>query len=922
MRPRITAVLLACLTVAFLGACSSPETEQELLARASTALEAGNINAATVDIKTALQKNPDSGAARLLLGEAYMRQRDPAAAVTEFRRAVENQGGIESHVRYAQARAELGETGSLLAAQAGESPPGSEDARYQAAVARAHSLNGDFDAAREALDRALSIDGDNPYVQVTEALLLLREGSGTFDGAEILARVTEAFPENDEAWSLRADVARFEKDFASAAQWYAKAADINPFRMTERLRLVLSLIELGDTDAASKRLAELEKVMPDHPGVNFSRGRMLVEAGRYEEGLQALSQVLSVLPNHAATLYIAATANIQQGNLATGQRQLTKLVRDQPGNVPARLQLASLTLRQDDPRSAERMAREVLKENSMNIAAMRILAMALASQGQYAESAQVYQEVAALLPDSAQDRAGLGAAQLMSGEAEVGTQGLKQAVAMDPGNMSLRERLIELYLAQGDGRSARDAVAEYLTVAKDQDRSRAFAAGVALQLGDEAKAKKLFEAVTANDSGNIAANSGLAILALRAGRFDEGRAYFNAALKAHPGDARTLMNLAVLEEQAGDMAAMVAALEQAVTADGSALEPRLALARYRLGQERPQEATRLLEAVRAEYPDEFDLHQLLARSYLAQEETSSAASSGRQMLRLRPEDPATLAQVARIEQLDGRPQKAAELVEKALVSAPDNVALRKLFVEILLAEEELDRALSELQKLPSAVREEPMVMAIEGRLALAQGRPADAERLFQRLFDTNPGRASLLLLSSAKWAKGEPREGKAVLENWLQDNPDDNVIRNELAARELVLGNNDAARKHYEILLAAAPENPTVLNNLAWLSRETAPEKALDYAQKAVEHSSGDIQMLDTLAMVQRSLGNVEEALMLSDRILGSGERMGPELEYHRALILLDAGLTPDAVRVLESLAGGAAFPQQAEARELLDSLR
>ena len=486
-------LVLACLFAGVLAACSAPESEEELFARASTALSEGRVNAAIVDIKTVLQQNPDNAAARGLLGETYMIQRQPAAAAVEFLRAFDNGGALEHQVRYAQALAAAADADALLALNSGDRPPAAAaDPRYLAAVARAHSLKRDFDAARVAIDRALSLDGDNPYVMTSEALVLLREGGKVFDAAEILERVTDANAANDEAWSLRADVARIEEDFASAAQWYAKAVEINPFRIAERLQLVDMHFRLGETDAADAELAQLEKLVPDHPSVCILPAVVfLVAEGEYEEGLQSLSRVLGVMPNHSGALYIAAIANAQQGNIVSAQRQLTKFIRDQPNHVPARLQLAGLHLRQSEAESAERLAREVLEEDDMNVQATRLLALALVAQGLYAESAQAYQDLASLQPDSMQDRAGLGAARLLSGDTDLGVQELEKALAMDPGNAGLRERIIAVHVALGDMDAARRAVEEYLAVADDDSRPNLLAARVALQSGNKERARAL-----------------------------------------------------------------------------------------------------------------------------------------------------------------------------------------------------------------------------------------------------------------------------------------------------------------------------------------------------------------------------------------------------------------------------------------------
>lgn len=919
MRTRIA--IFACLLAGMTAACSGPGDEQALLARAGEALQAGEIDAALLDIKTVLQQEPDNATARTLLGDSYLLQRQAAPAAAEFLRAHRVDGGVESLVRYARALAAAGDTETLLALDEEQPPEAGDAPLYHAALARAQALAGNFRSAREALQRASALDGDDPYVRASEALLLLREGGSAFDAADILARITTEHPGNAEAWSLRADVARFQRDYASAAAWYRKAAEINPFRIAERLHRIGALIELGENDTASAELADLEALEITHPGVNFARGRLLVDEGRYADAVAELNQVLALLPEHGATLYLAATANLRQDNLATAKHQLIKLGMHEPANVPARLQLASVYLRQDDARAAEDVARDILWEDSDNVAAMRVLALALVNQGEYEESERLYQKLATLSPDSADDRTALGATRLLLGETEAGAEALQEALAMDPGNARLRERLIAIHLATGDIGAARELLAAYRANAEDETRPQIFAARVALQTGDAQQARDLFESVLARDPGHINANGGLAVMALAAQDLDTARTHFEAVLEAHPDHVQTLMNLATLEERAGNTDAMVTALKRAVKADPQALRPRLAYARYRSALGDARGAITLLNEVRETHGDSYELHRLLATAYLAAGETTLAASGAGQMLRLRPADPETLALAARIEYRDGQLSAAREHGERVLESEPGNVGMRRLVIETLLAQDMPERAAEQLPKLPAAVRDSPQITFIEGRLALTLDRPEDAEPLFRKVFDAYPTGRHLLFLGTAMWLQDKHGEAIRNLEDWLREHPDDHPVRNELAAWQFAVGNEAAAGRHYRMLLDAGLESPQALNTLAWLNRETSPDRALEYARRAHELAPDSVPIIDTYAMVQRSLGNIEEALALSELANAGEKNPSPELQYNRALILIDADREKEAIDILAALVTGPEFAQQAAARTLLGQM-
>jgi len=69
-------------------ACKKQETSAELVAQAKQFEQKGDINAAMIQLKNALQANPDDGEARYMLASAYVENGDGAGAEKEIRRAI------------------------------------------------------------------------------------------------------------------------------------------------------------------------------------------------------------------------------------------------------------------------------------------------------------------------------------------------------------------------------------------------------------------------------------------------------------------------------------------------------------------------------------------------------------------------------------------------------------------------------------------------------------------------------------------------------------------------------------------------------------------------------------------------------------------------------------------------------------------
>jgi lipopolysaccharide biosynthesis regulator YciM len=174
----VTALLSAVLLIG----CGGP-SEAELIASAKEKLAANDVKGAEIQIKNALQKNPDSADARFLLGKALLDSGDARTALVELQKAIDLQAP-EHLVLPEVARAMLltGE-GSKLLAQYGETklsdPAASAD--FQTSLATAYAQEGKIDKARARLDLALKSRPGYAAALILDGRIMMSEGN--FDGA-------------------------------------------------------------------------------------------------------------------------------------------------------------------------------------------------------------------------------------------------------------------------------------------------------------------------------------------------------------------------------------------------------------------------------------------------------------------------------------------------------------------------------------------------------------------------------------------------------------------------------------------------------------------------------------------------------------------------------------------------------------------
>ena len=98
------------------------------------------------------------------------------------------------------------------------------------------------------------------------------------------------------------------------------------------------------------------------------------------------------------------------------------------------------------------------------------------------------------------------------------------------------------------------------------------------------------------------------------------------------------------------------------------------------------------------------------------------------------------------------------------------------------------------------------------------------------------------------------------------------------------------AEKQFRAVLAAQPENPEALNNLAYLMAENGGQhsEALKYAQKAKELAPDRPEYSDTLGWILYKQGLYPSAVQELERATAKGSQA--TWEYHLAMAYAKAG--------------------------------
>lgn len=908
-------IFVATLLASAIAGCSKPLSHDELLVRAGQAYQSGELNAAMIDVRTALQEQPDSASARRLHGEILLAQRAMSDAVSNFERSLQAEESAAVAALYGKALNESAQSRQFREMhEQGRFSYATDEPAYIAQVVIAGVNTRNADEAQEVLFNALEKHPDHPQLELAHAYLLIQHNRAANEAVAILQRLTEQDETFEDAWSQLGLALRLSGDQEGARAAYAKAAELNPFRFEDRIAHIMLLIDNSDYSEADQLLTELDNV--DHPSVHFARARLLLADNEARPALQKLQQVLAAQPDHIGALYLSGVANARSGNFSTAEAQLRRFLAFVPGHTEASINLAQIYLSLEEPARAETLMRGVIRNHPDNARAVNILGVAMAAQGYNSETG-LFDELVKGAPDSPLMRLQLGTQLLRSGDLKRGIDELESARDLDPNDPTIRANLVLAHLLADDEPAAQAEIDSYMEVAADQPDPHILAARLSLHQGDFAAAEQHYERALDIHPENLDSRDGLALVAMRGGDLDRALDLL--------GDAEDLdgrLKLALVHEQRDDEAALLKTLKEAAVAYPEDIDPHLTEARYYFRKAEYQKAADKAASLQQDFPDEPQVYQLLTGASLSTGQTEQALEAANHLLELVPDNARALRLAAQAELVNNNVAMAEQHLTKILENQPEDLETRKLLVEVLLQQGKLREMNEQLGLLPEGFLPEAQLLTARGRLALEAGDLDEAEQLLQTAFEREPNSASLIFLTHALALKDQIPQAIDLLANWVADHPQDGQALHQLGTLYIANGQDDRAAEVYEQLITLAAEDVIALNNLAWSYRHANQDRALALAEKAAELAPEHAAVKDTHSMVLYHRGEFGRALTSNQTALELAPQ-NPQLLYHRAMILVAAGSDQEAVTILEELAGSQAqFPAKGEALQLLEQLK
>lgn len=851
-------------TALVLAGCNSnnPESQAaEHIERSQVYADQGQYRSAIIELRNAIQKDPESiksvlqlaevmltvGAARqasdmlegwlskepdlvaLTLAEAYMQQGKHVSA----REALQgfSPGTDQERAQLVSLRADsyrlMGDHRQAISGYQQALNLRPDHVASVTGMARSYMEQGHLNDALSVLGDWIELNGDEPGVLYTKGLVhyqlneLDNAASALTDANSNIPQSDMFLPERRLILSLLTRTLTEQGDITQARIYNNVLVENTDTTVTESADSAISALRVGDLDSARSIIEQLLQTSPDSELGQLLLGAIAVEEGNLEEGASLLLQNLDAEVTPTPFIRLATMAQLNRGErteaLATLERAL--LARPTSPELLAMHGILSLA----DPATAEE-----------------------------------------------------------------GIVSLNKAIQIDDGRPRLRLALAQYYLGQGDTEQALGHLRAAFSRTPQDWPVTDFYLSLVLSEELESELNEIRRVLENQFPDEPYSNLLLSLIDYRQGDSDSAIRRLHRLRSEAPAFLTGQLALGRMLEAQGDMdAAIDVYLSAAETDAGSSIAVQQAVRVFARGRDFNSVLNWLDETIEKRPALANSLGAIAAQGQAQQGNLSDAKA---RISRLDPQYPQV--RVVRSNILASEAQQSASeqnweqvdlLLEEAIGLNPENIQLFLLKVRIEANRNGLDSALTMLDNVAADFGEPRNLVLLRSGLLRSQSGVEAGYRYLKSQFEQSSDYGLMPdMLAMARQA--DLAEAQVLAADWTTAQPENPLAWQTRADIALTQGNESRASSHYREVLSIQPGNVLALNNLAWTLRDVDPEQAVALAQRANELAPDNAAILDTYGWVLHLAGQHQLALDTLNKALEL-DPGNPEIEEHLARV-------------------------------------
>jgi len=913
------AVLSGAFLVAGLTACGRTETTESLLAEARQYEQKGDMKAALIQLKNAVEKSPENGEARMELGKLQLATNDLASAEKEFRKA-RSLGVPAERVLplLGRALALQGNYKDLVEQLTPEAV--AKSAPLTALRGDALLATGKVDEAKQAYDQALALNPNSGDALLGLARYTMVKGDR--EGAErfVLDAVAKD-PKNPEVFMNRGTMLRLSGKADEALAAFDEVIKLKPDHRSVHIEKAYVQISRGQYADAKKEIDAAEKNSPGALLVTYVRALNDFSQGKFSAAQENLQKILRVAPDHLPSVLLAGASDLNLGAIQQAGQHLRKYLESVPGDVYARKLLAQAQLKSSQPADAAATLAPALKEAPQDPQLLALAGESYMQVRDFGKASAYLEKAAELAPKAAAVRTSLGLSRLAQGDQVRGLSELELATTLDPKSTQATMALVQTEMNLKHYDKALAAVQSLEKAQPDNPQVANLKGAVYMIKGDNASARAAFEKSVSLKPDFFPAVTNLARLDLQDKKPEAAKQRFEKLLEKDKNNAAAMGALGDLAVVAKRNDEATSWYEKASAATPDAVAPALKLGVHYLINKQEQKALTLARKYQTANPTNADLLELLGQAQVTTKDVAGALETYSKLAAILPKSPQVQMRLAGVHMLQQNNAAAADDLKRALELQPDFLPARMVQIDLAVRNKRPEEALAIARQVQKQNAASPVGFMVEGDLMMAQNKPAQALPVYEKALSIAKSPELMIKTLQAMSLSGKAKEAQARAVQWQKEAPDNIGIAMFVAESSLSRKEFKPAIAQLEDVLKRSPNNPVALNNLAWAYQQEKDPRALATAEQAFKLAGDNAGVLDTLGWLLVEQGNTARGLPLLQKASGMAPDAA-EIRYHLAVGLSKSGDKQGARKELDKLlADNKPFPQIDDARALLKSM-
>ncbi|MFP3978304.1 tetratricopeptide repeat protein [Marinobacter sp. KMM 10035] len=840
--------LMLAVPLLISGCNSGPDTSEALshITRAETYSNQGQFRSALLEIKNAIQKDPDNVEHIVRLADLYLElgaAKEAAELLAPWVKEQPNAVGLT----LARAYVEQGKHLSAIETLALQTPSSPED-QLEASLIRAEALRRSGEVA-EALALYTSLatsNGSNiPAITgVLQAQINLGKNQQAVEAADNWLAKNQAAPE--------------------VLYWKGQAQ----YRLNQLDQAAATL-----TDAVGE-LPTSDIFLPIRRNVLTTLSRVLTEQGKITEA-QIYNRILAENINTGAREQAeAAVAALKEGNFEEAKAILRDTLKLDPENEQVALMLGAISAGTGDLDEGAQLLKENLDPETTPVQFIRAATMAQIDTGDREAALKTLTRAIEARPNDNELLAMHGILALsLPGHESAGIASLSKAIGNEPGRVRLRLALARHHLQNDQPEQALGQLRMAFTSDPSDWSTTSTYLNVLIQQDEKLEAAEIRDSLINGYADQPRAILLASLADARLGNPDAAIARLEKLSKESPDLQAPKVALASLYAQTGKRNDAVNLLVAAAVMTPDAIRPLQQAGQIYMQDHTVPEAKNWLADVAKTHPElERNTDTLTALIEITQGELASARET---LSQWKDSDSITVKRAhgqlllaeakAAADKNDWT--KARAKAAEAIALEPENIGFALLPAGIAQMEGKLDDAFTALDGVEKIHGELPATILSRTRLLQQQKGPKGAYDYladrWQATKDLNL-MPSLIVLAQAS----APDSMDGLTQNWVQEAPQSLAAHMARADWLLTNGQEAAAVNHYEQVIAKQPNSVAALNNLAWTLREENPERALNMAKRASDLAPNSPAILDTYGWILHLTGKHAEAKTAIEKAL------------------------------------------------------